>query len=96
MNPARSFADIVQGADTRMIQPRNALRLALKAFEELRVCGQVGRQDFDGDDAFQADVAGLVNLAHTASANRGHDFIRAEFVPGVRSIASGWWLIYCT
>ena len=33
------------------------------------------RQNFDGDDAVQARVAGAVHLAHPARANGGEDFV---------------------
>ncbi len=36
------------------------------------------RQDFDGDDAVEARVAGAVNLAHPACANCRENFARAE------------------
>ena len=38
----------------------------------------VGGQDLDGDRAIEAGVAGLVDLAHAAGADRGLDFVRPE------------------
>src|SRR5437867_4471000 len=35
-------------------------------------------QDFDRDGPFDADIARFVNLAHSARADGGKDFVRAE------------------
>src|SRR5437667_10811698 len=52
------WANVVQGADVRMIQCSDGAGLALEALAEL-----LGG-DLNGDDAVEAVVGGLVNLAH--------------------------------
>ncbi len=72
------MADVVERADVRVAQRRDALRLALEALAEPRVKRQRCRQDFDGDDPVEARVASLVDLAHAAGPERRDDFIGAE------------------
>ena len=68
--------DIVKLADVRMIQRRDGAGFALETLAEL------GLGNLDGDDAIKARVAGLIHFAHPAGAERGKDFVRAEFVAG--------------
>ena len=42
--------------------------------------GDVVGEDFDGHRAVETGVAGLVDFAHPTGADRGEDFIGAEFV----------------
>src|SRR5580700_12091676 len=42
-------ADVVQGANMRVIQRRNRLRLALHALSEIGIRGEMGRQNLDSD-----------------------------------------------
>ena len=68
------------------------LGFAVEAIAELRIVGELGGKDFDGDDAIEARVARLVDLAHTAGSDGGDDFIRAESSAG--SERHGEWLDY--
>jgi hypothetical protein len=57
----------------------------LEAFAELRIGGEVGRQDLDRHRAIEARVARLVDLAHAAGASERDDFVRPESrTPGQR------------
>ena len=51
---------------------------ALKAREPIVVRGERGRQNLDGDLAFELRVRRAVDLAHAAGADGGDDFIGAE------------------
>ncbi len=42
------------------------------------IAGDVLGQDFDGDRAVEAGIAGFVDLAHAASAEGGDDLIRTK------------------
>ena len=55
-----------------MIQRGDCTGLTGEAFGEL-VFG-----DFDGDDAVQVRVAGLIDVAHAASTDSGEDLVGAE------------------
>ena len=55
-------SDIVQRADVRMVQRSDSPRFALEAFAELAL------GNFQGDDAVQSTVAGLVHVAHATRA----------------------------
>ena len=39
-------------------------------------------ENFDGNDAVEASVVGAVDLAHASGAERGLNFVRAEFCAG--------------
>jgi hypothetical protein len=76
------FADVEHRTDVRMAEGREHLRLALEALPDLGVVRDVVRENLDGDRAVEAGVARFVDLAHTARAQRGKDFIRPEVCPG--------------
>ncbi len=71
-------ADVVQRADVRMIQRRDSACFAIEPFTELRIAGELRRQDFDGDVASQPRIARAIDFAHPARSKRGHDLVRAE------------------
>jgi hypothetical protein len=62
------FADIKYCANAWMIESRGSLSLAAEAGEGLRVTGDVGRKEFEGDKAVETSVLGLVNHTHAAPA----------------------------
>ena len=43
-----------------------------------RVRGELRRQNFDGDGAFQPRIAGAVDFPHATRAERCKDFVRPE------------------
>ncbi len=61
-----------------MIELRDGAGFAIEPVPELRVAGQRRRKDLDRDCALEPRVAGFVDLAHAARAERGHDFVGAE------------------
>ena len=65
-----------------MRQRRHRLRLALEPRERGRILRQPFGQDLDRDVAIQLRVAGAVDLAHAARAERGNDFVRTELGTG--------------
>src|SRR6185436_914451 len=72
------LADVVQRADVLVGELGDRARLPIEALAELRVDRQRGGEDLDGDGTIEAGVAGAIDLAHAARAERGHDFVRAE------------------
>ena len=58
------LADLVNGADIRMVQCGSGLGFALKTRQRLRVSGNVFGQEFEGDKAVQPSVFGFVDHAH--------------------------------
>ena len=61
-----------------MIERGDDARFALEALAEVRIGSQGRGEDLDGDDAIEAGVARLVDLAHAAGAKGGLDFVRAK------------------
>ena len=62
------LADVVNGADVRMVQRGGGLRFALETGERLRIARDILRQKFQRDEAPQARIFGLVHDTHTAAA----------------------------
>ncbi len=61
-----------------MIERGGGLGFALEARESLRVCGERFRQKFERHEAAQADVFGLVDHAHAATAEAIEDTVMGE------------------
>jgi hypothetical protein len=72
------FADVVQRADVRVLELRDRARFTIEPLSELRIASKRGWKDFDGDDAIETRVAGLVDLTHAAGADGGLNLVRAE------------------
>ena len=72
------LANVVEGADVRVVQARHGSRLALESLASLRTVGNVAWQHLHGDNPVQPGVSCLVHLAHAAGADGGKDFVRAE------------------
>lgn len=70
--------DIKQRADVRMTEAGNRLGLAVETRFGLRVADAAGGQDLDGDVPIEARVLRAIDLAHTAHADRGDNFIGTE------------------
>ena len=82
---AGRLADVVQGADVRIVQRGDTLGLAREPFTELRIGGQRWRQNLDCHDAIEARVAGAIDLAHAAGPDGREDFVWPETgAPGQR------------
>jgi hypothetical protein len=58
-----------------MIEGGDGTRLLLEAPQAIGIGGEGSGQNFDGDIASQALVAGAINLAHTASADQRDYFV---------------------
>ena len=71
-------ADVVDGADVRMTQRGERLGFALEPLLQVWIRRDMLGQDFDGDRAVQAGVAGFVHLTHAAFAECGDDLIRTK------------------
>ncbi len=64
-----------------MVQRRGGAGLLLEAPQPVGIGGERRRQHLDRDVAPEPRVAGAVDLAHAASAERADDFIRTESRP---------------
>ncbi len=62
------LADIVQGANMRIVQAGDGACLALETLAGFSVRRQVGRQDLDGNSAIKPGIFGAIHLAHAACA----------------------------
>ncbi len=81
----------VEGANVRVVQAGDGLRLALEPLLQIRVCGDMFGQHLDGDGAVQAGVAGFVDFAHPARAEGGEDLVGAERGAGLDGHGLGDW-----
>ncbi len=70
------MADVVQGADIRIVQTGDGARLNLEPLATFGAARQLCGQDLDSDGAVQAGIAGAVDFAHTAGADGRKDLVR--------------------
>jgi len=45
---------------------------------QLRIAGKMFGKNLDGNDAVEPRISGAMHLAHSAGADRGDDFVRAQ------------------
>ena len=64
--------------DVRMVQRRENLRFAPESCETFGVVRNGRKENLDRDVAIQLRVTRAVDLAHTAGAECGEDFVGAE------------------
>jgi hypothetical protein len=69
------LADVVNGADIRMIESGGRLSFASEAFQSLGGAGQRIREEFQGNEAVEASVLRLVDHTHTAPAESFKDAV---------------------
>ncbi len=72
----RRLTDVVYGADVRMLQRRDCLRLALKTLASLRGLDQLRRQHLERDIAPEPCVPRAIDLTHTAGTNGSEDLVQ--------------------
>jgi hypothetical protein len=72
------FFQAVDGADVRVIECGERPRFTREARAPFGVGGEVRREDLDRDVAPELVVAGAVDLAHPAGAERGDDCVGAN------------------
>jgi hypothetical protein len=72
------FTDVVEGAYVLVVQAGNGTGLSLKSFPSFGIIRKVRGKNFDGDDAVETGVFGLVHLTHTAGANEREDLVGAQ------------------
>jgi len=70
------LANVMQRADTRMVQAADDLRLAFKALEPLRIGGQLFWKNLYCDFAVQAGVRRTIHFAHTTGTEQAANNIR--------------------
>ena len=73
----RRFTDVVNSADTGMIERRSGARLALETLSRSLRCKGL-RQNFDGYFAMQPRVPRLIHFAHASLSQFGKDLVGAE------------------
>jgi hypothetical protein len=74
------LANLVDRDDSRMVPMRDRLDLVLEAAQFCRVRQQAGLDHLEGDGSVQADLSGLVNDPHAASAEFLLELVIAEIV----------------
>lgn len=70
-----------------MVERTEDAGFLLEAFEAVTIGREGFGENFDGDGALEAGVACAVDFAHSASAERGLNFVGAEFGAGVEGHA---------
>ena len=83
--PVLELANVVDGADVRMIQGGDGLRLALETRDREIIGALADRQNLDGNITPQPGVVGEIHLAHAACAQQPLNLVRAEARPWLYS-----------
>src|SRR5437667_11834414 len=68
-----------------MIERRERLRFTREPGQAIGIAGERLGQDFHGDVAIERRIARAIDLAHTAGADRGEDFVRTEARAGAQA-----------
>src|SRR5271167_1127612 len=72
------IADVVEHADVRMAEAGNGARLALEALANFGRVGYALREDFDGDGAVQAGIAGAIDFSNASCAEERFNLVWTE------------------
>ncbi len=73
--PVVGFADVVDGADIRMVQGRGRLGFLDESLFRRLVARQLGRKKLERGEAVEAGVPDLIDETHAASAEMGDDLV---------------------
>ena len=76
--PVLVFADIVDGADVRVIQRRRRTRFPLKSFARLRILSQLFRKELQRHAPAEALVFRLVHNAHPATTQLSDNAVMGD------------------
>ncbi len=66
---ALEFANVVNGADVRMVERGSGARFATESLDSLSVMRNIVGQEFQRDIATETRVLGLINHTHSAAAD---------------------------
>src|SRR6185436_17439967 len=72
------LANVVNGNDVGMLEASRCFRLRLEPTNGLRRDQFSGMNEFDGDDAVEADLAGLIHDPHAAAGDFFNQLILAD------------------
>ena len=75
---AIEFANIVDGADVRMVERVCSARFSLETFERLPVLCEVFRQELERYEAPEPRVLGLVDDPHATATKPFHDPVMSD------------------
>ena len=76
-------ADVVEGADVRMVQTRSRPGLALESLSQVGIVGHMAGENFDRDGSVEPRVRGSIHFPHPTGTEVGMDFVRAEPRSGI-------------
>src|SRR5215813_9871336 len=71
-------ADVVNREDVRVVERRGGAGFLLEAAQAVRIPGELGGQQLDGDLATESRVFGQIDLAHSAGAKLRNNLIMVE------------------
>jgi hypothetical protein len=73
--PAAFLANVMNGADIRMIEGRRRLGLAAETFQGLRIPRKLVGKKLKRDEAIEAHVLGPIHHAHPSATKHFHDSV---------------------
>jgi len=69
------MSSVVERANVRMIQTGDRFCFALEALAQFGPVGEMGGENFDGNNSIKPGVTSTVNLSHAARTDSGEDFV---------------------
>jgi hypothetical protein len=88
------LADVVNGADVRVVQGGSRLGFTLEPSESLLVVGELFWQKLKGNEAVQSDILGFVHYPHATAAELFHNaVVRNVLIDQEGSTRPGRWYI---
>ena len=75
------LADVVNGADVRMVQGGSSLRFALETAQRQRIASHFIGKKFESDEAVQPGILGLIDHPHAAAAKLLDDAVVRDSLP---------------
>ena len=86
--PPSGFADVINGADVRVVQRGSGPRLALEPVQRETISRETLRQALQRDPPAETRVLRFVDLAHAAGPERRDDAVAADGSAGTRLTAT--------
>src|SRR3984893_10714528 len=75
------LADLVDGADVRMVQGRSCTGFAPETLQSLRILRDIIGQELEGDKATKLGVLGFIDNTHAATAQLLDDAVMRDGLP---------------
>jgi hypothetical protein len=84
------FADLMDGANVRMVESRGGKSFTSEAFKRLRVMGDIFRQELQRDETTKLGVLGFVDDTHASTTELLDDAVMRDGLPNQLRAWNHW------